>query len=65
MYIRLPVYFSSHLQLDTFLRRAIFDPKESIYCLLNGDLLDYEVSDKGDQNLEQHMEQAKENGTFK
>ncbi|XP_021363650.1 E3 ubiquitin-protein ligase rnf213-alpha-like, partial [Mizuhopecten yessoensis] len=54
---------SSHTtldQLDIFWRRAVFNQSGKIYCLANSDLLDYEVSDKGEQCLERHMQTAKE-----
>ncbi|XP_033741838.1 E3 ubiquitin-protein ligase rnf213-alpha-like [Pecten maximus] len=49
-------------QLDIFWRRAVFNQSGQIYCLANSDLLDYEVSDKGEQCLERHMQKAKEKG---
>ncbi|XP_021363666.1 E3 ubiquitin-protein ligase rnf213-alpha-like isoform X2 [Mizuhopecten yessoensis] len=56
---------SSHTtldQLDIFWRRAVFNQSGKIYCLANSDLLDYEVSDKGEQCLKRHMQTAKEKG---
>ncbi|XP_060084373.1 E3 ubiquitin-protein ligase rnf213-alpha-like [Ylistrum balloti] len=56
---------SSHTtldQLDIFWRRAVFNQSDQIYCLANSDLLDYEVSDKGEQCLEKHMQRAKDKG---
>ncbi|KAL5009497.1 hypothetical protein ScPMuIL_011802, partial [Solemya velum] len=45
-------------QLDTFWRRAVSidSPKGKIHCLVNGDLLDYEVSDQGERRLEKHRD---------
>ncbi|KAJ8315845.1 hypothetical protein KUTeg_007995 [Tegillarca granosa] len=45
-------------QLDIFWRRALFDTSDRVYCLVNADLLDYDVSDKGERRLEKHMEKA-------
>ncbi|XP_052062678.1 E3 ubiquitin-protein ligase rnf213-alpha-like isoform X2 [Mytilus californianus] len=48
--------------LETFWRRALFADNSKIYCLVNADLLDYDVSDKGEKSLERHMKSAKSRG---
>ena len=52
------------LQLEIFWRRALFADGSKIYCLVNADLLDYEVSDKGEKSLERHMKNAQCRGNF-
>ncbi|KAK3096790.1 hypothetical protein FSP39_003301 [Pinctada imbricata] len=49
-------------ELDIFMRRAIFNGGGRVHCLVNGDALDYEVSDKGERRLEKHMQNAKDQG---
>ncbi|CAG2224299.1 RNF213 [Mytilus edulis] len=44
--------------LEIFWRRALFSNVNKIHCLVNVDLLDYEVSDKGEKALERHMQAA-------
>ncbi|XP_071137105.1 E3 ubiquitin-protein ligase rnf213-alpha-like [Mytilus edulis] len=44
--------------LEIFWRRSLFGDSGKIYCLVNADLLDYEVSDKGEKLLEKHMKHA-------
>ncbi|XP_076109129.1 E3 ubiquitin-protein ligase rnf213-alpha-like [Mytilus galloprovincialis] len=44
--------------LEIFWRRSLFGDSGKIYCLVNADLLDYEVSDKGEKLLEKHMKNA-------
>ncbi|CAG2236708.1 RNF213 [Mytilus edulis] len=46
--------------LEIFWRRSLFGDSHcgKIYCLVNADLLDYEVSDKGEKLLEKHMKTA-------
>ncbi|CAC5422256.1 RNF213 [Mytilus coruscus] len=44
--------------LEIFWRRALFSDVNKIHCLVNADLLDYEVSDKGEKSLERHMKTA-------
>ncbi|KAK3585578.1 hypothetical protein CHS0354_036765 [Potamilus streckersoni] len=47
-------------QLDVFWRRTLADRSNKIHCLVNSDLLDFEVSDRGERRLEQYMQQRKE-----
>ncbi|XP_062591685.1 E3 ubiquitin-protein ligase rnf213-alpha-like, partial [Saccostrea cucullata] len=47
-------------EVEIFWRRAVLDTTDRIHCLVNGDLLDYEVSDKGERRLEHHMQKAVE-----
>ncbi|KAL3881536.1 hypothetical protein ACJMK2_027968, partial [Sinanodonta woodiana] len=44
-------------QLDVFWRRSLGDRSSRIHCLVNADLLDFEVSDKGERCLENYMQQ--------
>ncbi|KAK3585576.1 hypothetical protein CHS0354_036763 [Potamilus streckersoni] len=46
-------------QLDVFWRRTVADRSCKIHCLVSSDLLDFEVSDRGEKRLEQYMQQAK------
>ncbi|KAL3881517.1 hypothetical protein ACJMK2_027949 [Sinanodonta woodiana] len=46
-------------QLDVFWRRTVADTTGKIHCMVNSDLLDFEVSDRGEQRLEQYMQQRK------
>ncbi|KAK3585584.1 hypothetical protein CHS0354_036771 [Potamilus streckersoni] len=46
-------------QLDVFWRRTIADTNGKIHCMVNSDLLDFEVSDRGERRLEQYMQQRK------
>ncbi|VDI41573.1 Hypothetical predicted protein [Mytilus galloprovincialis] len=48
--------------LEIFWRRSLFADDSKVYCLVNADLLDYEVSDKGEKSLERHMKQADSKG---
>ncbi|CAG2226872.1 RNF213 [Mytilus edulis] len=48
--------------LEIFWRRALFSDVNKIHCLVNADLLDYEVSDKGEKSLERHMKTAYNRG---
>ncbi|XP_063403574.1 E3 ubiquitin-protein ligase rnf213-alpha-like [Mytilus trossulus] len=48
--------------LEIFWRRALFADNRKVYCLVNADLLDYEVSEKGEKSLERHMKQADSKG---
>ncbi|XP_062615790.1 E3 ubiquitin-protein ligase RNF213-like, partial [Saccostrea cucullata] len=45
-------------EVEIFWRRAVLDTTDRIYCLVYGDLLDYEVSDKGERRLKHHMQKA-------
>ncbi|XP_061169274.1 E3 ubiquitin-protein ligase rnf213-alpha-like [Saccostrea echinata] len=47
-------------EVEIFWRRAVLDTTNRIHCLVNGDLLDYEVSDKGERRLDHHMQKAVE-----
>ncbi|KAL3881508.1 hypothetical protein ACJMK2_027940, partial [Sinanodonta woodiana] len=46
-------------QLDAFWRRTVANTSRKIYCLVNSDLLDFDVSDRGERRLEYYMHQAK------
>ncbi|KAL3881512.1 hypothetical protein ACJMK2_027944 [Sinanodonta woodiana] len=46
-------------ELYVFLRRTMADTSTKIHCLVNSDLLDFEVSDRGEKQLEQYMQQTK------
>ncbi|KAL3881524.1 hypothetical protein ACJMK2_027956, partial [Sinanodonta woodiana] len=48
-------------QLCVFWRRTIMDTSSKIHCLVNSDLLDFEVSDKGERELEKYIHQNKQN----
>ena len=49
-------------QLDVFWRRALFADNNKVHCLVNADLLDYDVSDKGEKSLEKYMKNAEAKG---
>ncbi|KAK3585575.1 hypothetical protein CHS0354_036762 [Potamilus streckersoni] len=49
-------------QLDVFWRRTVADTSNKIHCLVNGDLLDFEVSERGERGLEQYMQESKSLG---
>ena len=49
-------------QLEIFWRRALFADNNKVHCLVNADLLDYDVSDKGEKSLERHMKNAEAKG---
>ena len=49
--------------MDIFWRRAVFSNNGHIYCMVNGNQLKYEVSDKGERRLEKHMQKAVDQGT--
>ncbi|KAK3098854.1 hypothetical protein FSP39_023768 [Pinctada imbricata] len=49
-------------EVDIFWRRALFNSQGNIHCMVNGDCLDYEVSDEGEKRLELYMINAKEKG---
>lgn len=40
----------------------MFDTTDRIHCLVSGDLLDYDVSDRGERRLDYHMQRATEKG---
>ena len=40
----------------------MFDTTDRLYCLVSGDLLDYEVSDRAERRLDYHMQKAQERG---
>ncbi|KAK3585581.1 hypothetical protein CHS0354_036768 [Potamilus streckersoni] len=44
-------------QLDVFFIRTLTDTSSKIHCLVNSDLLDFDVSDGGERKLEQYMQQ--------
>ncbi|KAL3881511.1 hypothetical protein ACJMK2_027943, partial [Sinanodonta woodiana] len=46
-------------ELDVFWRRTVADTSSKIHCLVNGDLLDFEVSDRGERRLEQYIQESK------
>ena len=41
----------------------MFADNNKVHCLVNADLLDYDVSDKGEKSLERHMKNAEAKGT--
>ncbi|VDH97030.1 Hypothetical predicted protein [Mytilus galloprovincialis] len=45
-------------QIEIFIRRALYSEEKKNYCLLNADLLDYDISEKGTKFLEDHMKIA-------
>ncbi|KAL3881514.1 hypothetical protein ACJMK2_027946, partial [Sinanodonta woodiana] len=47
-------------QLDVFWRHTIEDTSRKLHCLINGDLLDFDVSDCGVRRLEYYMQQKKD-----
>jgi hypothetical protein len=49
-------------QIEIFWRRALFADNNRVHCLVNADLLDYEVSDKGERTLERLMKNAESKG---
>ncbi|VDI66650.1 Hypothetical predicted protein [Mytilus galloprovincialis] len=48
--------------IEIFWRRALFAESKKVYCLVNVDLLNYEVSDKAEVSLDRHMQSANEKG---
>ncbi|CAG2252472.1 RNF213 [Mytilus edulis] len=42
--------------IEIFWRRALFANNDRVYCLVNADLLNYDVSDKGENSLETSQE---------
>ena len=40
----------------------MFDTTDRLFCLVSGDLLDYEVSDSAERRLDYHMQKAQERG---
>jgi hypothetical protein len=40
----------------------LFADNNKVHCLVNADLLDYDVSDKGEKSLERHMKSAENKG---
>ncbi|XP_052062680.1 E3 ubiquitin-protein ligase rnf213-alpha-like isoform X2 [Mytilus californianus] len=48
--------------LEIFWRRALFANNDRVYCLVNADLLNYDVSDKGENSLERHLRKAENKG---
>ena len=40
----------------------MFADNNKVHCLVNADLLDYDVSDKGEKSLERHMKNAEAKG---
>jgi hypothetical protein len=40
----------------------LFADNNKVHCLVNADLLDYDVSDKGEKSLERHMKYADSQG---
>ncbi|KAL3881537.1 hypothetical protein ACJMK2_027969, partial [Sinanodonta woodiana] len=49
-------------QLDVFWRRSLGDRSSRIHCLVNADMLDFEVSDRGERYLENYMQQIQNEG---
>ena len=50
------------LQVDIFWRRAIFDGGRKTHCLVNADLLDFDVSDRAEKLLEGYIQQTNHQG---
>ncbi|XP_063441660.1 E3 ubiquitin-protein ligase rnf213-alpha-like [Mytilus trossulus] len=48
--------------IEIFWRRALFANNDRVYCLVNADLLNYDVSDKGENSLERHLRKADSKG---
>ncbi|VDI83612.1 Hypothetical predicted protein, partial [Mytilus galloprovincialis] len=44
--------------IEIFWRQALFANNDRVYCLVNADLLNYDVSDKGENSLERHLRKA-------
>ncbi|KAL4233165.1 hypothetical protein ACF0H5_007850 [Mactra antiquata] len=42
-------------EVDIFWRRAIFDDSDKIYCLVNADMLDYDVCEASERCLEEYL----------
>ena len=57
-----PNNFLLVFQIEIFWRRALFADNNRVHCLVNADLLDYEVSDKGERTLERLMKNAESKG---
>ena len=51
-----------YLKVDIFWRRAIFDGGNKIHCLVNADLLDFDVADQAEKLLEECMERSTQAG---
>ncbi|KAL3881513.1 hypothetical protein ACJMK2_027945, partial [Sinanodonta woodiana] len=45
-------------QLDVFWRRTVADTSSKIHCLVNSDILDFEVSEQGERRLEHYMQET-------
>ncbi|XP_053396356.1 E3 ubiquitin-protein ligase rnf213-alpha-like [Mercenaria mercenaria] len=45
-------------EVDIFLRRAIFGGSRKIHCLMNADMLDYDVSEASQRRLEEYIQDA-------
>ncbi|KAH3735719.1 hypothetical protein DPMN_042254 [Dreissena polymorpha] len=52
-------------EVDIFWRRAIFGAGGKIHCLVNADLLDYDVSAAAEQNLEEYILETKHKSELK
>lgn len=52
----------SLFQVEIFLRRAFFEQSQKIYCLVNADLLDYDVCDTSQKVLEDFQKDLKITG---
>ncbi|CAC5425101.1 RNF213 [Mytilus coruscus] len=48
--------------IEIFWRRSLFANNSKVYCLVNADLLDYDVSDRGERTLERLMKNAESKG---
>lgn len=51
-------------QIEIFVRRALYTKEDKNYCLLNADLLDYDVSENGTKFLEDHMKSAEASSNY-
>ncbi|XP_052086034.1 E3 ubiquitin-protein ligase RNF213-like [Mytilus californianus] len=45
--------------VEIFWRRALFAENDKIYCLINADLLDYDIADRAERNLQSLMTSLK------
>ncbi|CAC5418278.1 RNF213 [Mytilus coruscus] len=48
--------------IEIFWRRSLFANNSKVHCLVNADLLDYDVSDRGERTLERLMKNAESKG---
>ncbi|KAH3727158.1 hypothetical protein DPMN_053084, partial [Dreissena polymorpha] len=48
---------TSNDEVDIFWQRALYGDGRRIYCLVNADLLDFDVSEDAEQNLQKHIQE--------